>query len=70
MSYQEVMSDSLLLTGVTPQHLSTGQLEARRALQEGRVTPPSRRTLKRVTVAVAEQSCDKMLARMEQYLGA
>lgn len=66
----EVMTDSLLLAGVTPQHLSTGQFEARSALQEGRVTPPFRRTRKRVTVAVAEQNCDKMLARMEQYLGA
>jgi len=61
---------SLLLAGVKPQQLSSGQLEARRALQEGRVTPPFRRTRERVTVAVAEQNCDKMLARMEQYLGA
>ncbi|CAD7516858.1 hypothetical protein KBAHV01_10090 [Aeromonas hydrophila] len=66
----EVMTDSLLLAGVTPQQLSTGQLEARRALQEGRVTPPLRRTRTRVTVAVAEQNCDKMVARMERYLGA
>lgn len=62
--------NTLLLAGVKPQTLSTGQLEARRALQEGRVVIPPRRTRTRASVAEANDKCDKMLARMEEHLGA